>query len=125
MAHYLLANFDAQFSGLYREHVFLRHPKEPDVVKLSYSPLNLIESLVSTRQHLANNLGNKNTFTPADLKTGATRAEILAWFAAYRDLPLLRFHSLYSAITALKKTDNVDDKLLIAKLKSGGKNKCG
>jgi len=120
LAQYNLDTFDAQFSGLYREHEFLQHPKVPDAVKLGYSPLKLIESLVSTRHNLANDLGDKNIFTPADLKTGATRAEILSWLAPFRDLPLLRFHSLYSATSQLK-TDNIDDQLIIAKLESGCK----
>jgi len=110
-AHFIITSFYEQFFYVYREHGFLKHPKVPNVVKLSHSSLILIESQVSTRRHLANVLGNNNIFTPADLKNGATRAEILSWFTPYRDLPLLRFHSLYGATSQLK-IYNIDDDII-------------
>jgi len=75
-----------------------------------------------TRSHLANELGNDNIFTPTNLMTGATRAEILSWFMRYQDLPVLRFHSLYGAVSNKRLssgTNDFGDRKIFQKLKSG------
>jgi len=119
---YQITRFHSTFGDSYREHVFLQHPKVPDLVKQHQSPPMFIKSPSTILSNLANQLANENFFTPSDSMIGASRSEILAWFMGYKDVPVLRFHSLYNAISDerfLGVMDNTDDNRLMKKIRIG------
>ena len=98
-ANYHVANFDKAFQDAYREHVFLRHELVPKEVKQSQSGLILIDSAL-TDKRLKSESGLVH-FKPADIRKGASSAEILSWFDtdAYSGISVLRFHSLYDSFS--------------------------
>ena len=95
--HVQLKRFDGAFSGLYREHVFLRHPKVPETIKQSVSDLILIDNdLLKSHKDHSSFPKVKLTFRPKDLEHGATSEELLHWFKQWEDTKVLRFHSMYN-----------------------------
>jgi len=96
-----IKTFDQNFIDAYREHTFLKHPKVPQHVKDSTSPLYLIESSTSEKykdDHAMKLQDADKTFQPKDSE-GATKEEILEWFGTgeISQYKILRFHSLYKA----------------------------
>jgi len=124
-AFYKIDKFNAQFSGAYREHVFLEHPKVPDEVKRNQSRLIIIESPTTRISNLATKLTDAKLFTPSNLTMGASSVEIQSWFTGYRDVPVLKFHSLYDAISDGMFSDLVDDsqdKSILKRIQDGFKS---
>ena len=88
--------FDRTFHKQYREHSFLNNTKVPALVKRSISPLFLINSSISS--DFTSDEGSKlKVFQPADIQNGATIQEIENWLLPYKNVSVLRFHSLYGA----------------------------
>ena len=81
----------------YRESVFLRHPLVPQSVKTSVSPVMTI----TTGSH--SDVAHQNvTYTfIAKHAGGATPEEIIDWFGKFSNVSVLRFRSLYGAITRI------------------------
>ena len=104
-AFFCVDAFDAEFAGVYREHVFLQHAKVPAAVRASVSPIVLISSpLTSGQTRVSVPTHVDRQFEPAaeGLPTAAITAdEILRWFGDDGDLgrySVLRFRSLYNII---------------------------
>ncbi len=102
----MLTNFDAAFGNKYREHTFLTHPKVPELVKQSLSPVYRIDAYrapsfkrISTAAE--GSYDNPKVVRPANIRTGANSDEILQWFGAVTER-ILRFHSLYGAFSSFK-----------------------
>ena len=99
--YYKMTDFEEQLSGLYREHVFLQHKKVPVSVKTNRSEPILIDSALVPRR-LFNFAGGSTTprvFTPLNFSTGATLDEIVGWFQPFDEYSVLRFRSMYGAIS--------------------------
>ena len=92
---YRIARLDRQLS--YRESVFLRHPLVPKSVKTSVSP---VMTITTGRRSDVVHQNVTNTFT-AQHGDGATQQEIIDWFGKFSDVSVLRFRSLYGAITRI------------------------
>lgn len=86
--------FDESFRNLYREHVFLKHPKVPSEVKTSQSPCLLINSTSVASKNVSDDC---RILQPANLEDGATIEEMEKWFGPYQNVSVLHFHSLYGA----------------------------
>jgi hypothetical protein len=97
---YRISHLDKQFKGLYRESVFLRHPKVPDSILKSKSPLYFIASARATEivaKFSQDELGsNVKQLGPKNQTNGATSEEILEWFGK-EPSSILQMHSLYHA----------------------------
>ena len=89
---YSMAGFDQSFKDKYREHVFLRHPLVPTVLKKSNSKRNIIMTPpIKNKFNLDSTVTVK---TPKNVLLGATESEIMEWFGSKTE-SILRFHSLY------------------------------
>ena len=90
-----LRSFDAQFSGLYREHSFPRNRK---VRWIAARDVILINTTVYDRMTSSDDdVSISVYFQPANRTSGATEHEIRSWLVTYTDQPVIRFHSLYNA----------------------------
>ncbi len=115
-----ISTFDGKLKGLYREHMFLSHPKVPKSVKDSMSPTVLIGSK-DNLQKLPKDKKDKinKIFEPQDSDSGATESELIEWFGSksiYNDFSVLKLHSLYKAFKGFD--ENSD---LMKKINSGFK----
>ncbi len=105
-SHIRISTFDGKFSGLYREHMFLFHPKVPESITNSVSPTVLIGSqdiLQKLSDEEKNNKINK-IFEPQDFYNGASESEIMMWLgikSSYNKYSVLKFHSLYKSFQGL------------------------
>lgn len=96
-----IASFDQEFSGLYREHVFLLHAKVPDSVKRNQSG----EVLVCSGCLPSMIVGPKvQVLLASNTTSGPTEDELLAWFntGSLADFAVLRFHSLYGMFRSVE-----------------------
>ena len=91
---YKISKLDAVFGNMYREHVFLGHPKVPDSVKENMSVEYLILGDDKTVPRVKQSQSTK-ALTPRDVTKGATSDEITTWFAGVQE-SILNFHSLYA-----------------------------
>ena len=82
--------FDHAVGGRYREHVFLKHPKVPQTVKSSVSPMYYINYNLRNQKHI----DRSNTMFLCK-KESITDRDIMTWFEAENDYSVLRFHALY------------------------------
>ncbi len=110
-----ISTFDGVHKGMYREHMFLSHPKVPEAVKNSTSPTLLIGSK-EILQKLPMDKGRKiaQIFQPWDSKSGATESEIVTWFGSesvYNKYSVLKFHSLYKAFQGFDENSDYMKKL--------------
>ena len=119
--HLRISVFDGKFSGLYREHTFLSHPKVPNSVKKSVSP-TIVMSKINNAKTLSKGDVIK-TFKPKDTDKGATVYEILQWFgkgSKFSKYSVLKFTSLYNSFQALDET-NPKYNTILDKIKNGFK----
>ena len=79
----------------YRESIFLRHKLVPESVKSSVTPV--LKIFTGSNKATANQ-DKINAFTTQG-NNGATKKEIVDWFAQYSSVSVLRFHSLYDAFS--------------------------
>ena len=94
--YYNITQFNSQFA--YREHVFLQHPKVPDIIKQRHSlPMLIAPKELAT--DLQRQVEPNNVFSPSNFMSGATSSEIRSWFSSHSDWAVLRFHSLYDVIS--------------------------
>ena len=106
MALYSMSSFDKSFSGAYREHVFLSHDLVPESTRQSRSTMNYIAT-DNLRKLIPNLQDGIRKFSPKNMTTGATPAEIQQWFGKVRE-KLLVFHNLYGAFAGLAKTADTE-----------------
>jgi hypothetical protein len=102
----MLSSFDAQFSGKYREHTFLTHPKVPQSVKDSLSPFYRIKTesfpqFPAVTEAQDGTYDNPTILQPLDTTNGATSDEIRQWFGSVK-YRVIRFHSLYGAFAKFR-----------------------
>ena len=83
-------DFDRAVGDGYREHVFLKHPKVPQTVKSSVSPMYYINYNLKNQKHI----DSSNTIFLCK-KESITDRDIMTWFEAENDYSVLRFHALY------------------------------
>ena len=117
-----IKTLDKTFPDSYREHMFLKHPKVPESVKNSQSPVYLIESPFASQHKNDPTLRLLNidkTFKPKN-KEGATKDEIIEWFgnSEISKYKVLQFHSLYKAFDILQHQDGNFVKSLSSGLQS-------
>ncbi len=97
---YRVSDMDKHFPSKFRESVFLQHPKVPDIIKNSQSPLVFINTnvpyadLCKPIQEI-----ERLVCIPANPLKGATSAEIRRCLEPLNQYSILRFHSLYSAFS--------------------------
>lgn len=89
-----LKPFDEAFHELYREHVFLKHPKVPPEVSTQRSPCLFINSSLVASNNISDDC---RIFQPSNSEDGATIEEMEKWFGPYENVSVLHFHSLYGA----------------------------
>ena len=92
---YKISTFDEVFGDMYREHVFLGHPKVPDSVKEGLSDVYLIVGNNKTTPEIKHNFSTR-TLVPRNTTGGPTSDEIVDWFGGVTE-SILSFHSLYTA----------------------------
>ena len=111
--HYSIQDLDQVYGNSYRENVFLNHPKVPAEVKNSRTSLNIIMSkdIDELKMTIADDVSKHYT----DLKV--TDLEITSWFSRYRDVRVLRFHSLYYAFSHFR--DDVTNRRYRCKMMNG------
>jgi len=90
---YRIADLDRKLP--YRESLFLRHPRVPNSVKLSMSP---IFEIIPGKNSSVTRHNVSRTFIAKD-ESGASNDEIYDWFAEFSEVAVLRFRSLYGAFT--------------------------
>ena len=115
--HFHVKTFDAYFHGLYREHVFLSHPKVPASIKASISPLLTIKY----KQDNAG-VGNKtDTFVSSQPDLKPTATEIRRWFSSgwLGELSVLNFRSLNFELPRVEADDSWAKTLKLGIRKSG------
>ena len=109
--------FDAEFGGMYREHVFLGNEKVPDEILESQTRDFVVATMTEERVlKQTSQLLPPIRLVPNNRHQGATSEEIVQWFGDVDD-SLLCFKSLYSAFDRF--TDPSIDSEFKAKLERG------
>ncbi len=103
--HYKVQTFDQHFSGRYREHVFLDHPKVPDSIKSSAVRADTHLIMVDKVYNLIEVNDSIKLLMPKSSSRGASVEEIMSWFGAMEQEPVLRLHSLYGAFGGMGNMD--------------------
>ena len=94
-ALYHIQTFNRNFSNTYREHLFLSHPKVPNSIKSSVSPvIHIIKS--STKKNIDLLKANKTVISTRDA-INISAADIISWFeqGPLSKFHVLNFHSLH------------------------------
>ena len=118
-SYFYVKSFDAQLSGRYREHVFLRHPLVPETIKNSQSMEVLIETKDTRQRGLALGVNKQFLQTPQNLEQ-VSKNEIIDWFGRMTSsYSVLRFHSLYGiSVTAIKELSSEESNFIGKELKN-------
>ena len=108
--HLRVSVFHEKFSGLYREHKFLLHPKVPKTVKESVSPpIQIIQDTDAVNTTAKKqDLENIETFRSQNANQRASEQEIRKWFGPetkFAKYSVLQFASLYNAFETLDSAD--------------------
>lgn len=110
--YYNIAKLDGALP--YRESVFLQHPLVPESTKSSVSPVLKIvsgENQAVTRQDMEHVFVTKG-------RDGASKEEIVDWFARYSAVSVIHFQSLYDTFSSFKTLGNFGQKLKEGLIKS-------
>ena len=93
-ALYHVKSFDSHFSGQYREHAFLKHPKVPDTITGSISPK--IKIPIKNKKDDGGSALGDTIMIKTKNKDRIFAGDITSWFGKgpLSDLAVLRFHSL-------------------------------
>ena len=117
--YYRISSLDKTFKNLYRESVFLKHPKVPEAIQKSKSETFLIVSdqavqfVTKYQQKLPDNV---KQVMPKDRTNGASSQEVLSWWGS-EQASILLLHSLYHSFS---KFDDVNEQnLFISKIGEG------
>ena len=94
-AHFHVQTFDDHFAGMYRENVFLNHPKVPKAIKTSISPKIRMLKNSSMR-----NMSTSDFVVVTDDSDNIFASHIKSWFdgTPLGEFSVLNFESLYSNI---------------------------
>ena len=94
-AHFHVQAFDEHFDGMYRENVFLNHPKVPKAIKTSISPKIRI-----VKKSLLGNASTSDIVIVTDNSEKILATHIKSWFdsSPLADFSVLNFDSLYFSI---------------------------
>ena len=106
---YKISNFDSQFGGLYREHVFLKNSMVPEGVKHSQSDTIVIEGATGTEKTQSKPEPGTPVATFSPSQPGqTTRNELFSWLATepFSKISVLHFHSLYGDWSSLVSGDS-------------------
>ena len=95
-AHFHVQTFDEHFDGMYRENVFLNHPKVPEAIKTSISPKIRI-----LNKGLMRNMSSSDIAFSTGDSDNISATHIKSWLdgSPLRDFSVLNFDSLYLNIT--------------------------
>jgi hypothetical protein len=105
-----MKTFDETFENKYREHVFLEHDLVPIEVKMSLSPVYLIDSPGSQRKESV-----QKDVIKLEVKSDVKESELRHWFMGNTSLySVLRFHSLYINLNQSERVREFKQKLLNA-----------
>ena len=91
-AHFHVETFHKYFDGMYRENVFLSHPKVPEAIKASISPRIRI-----LKKSLMKNVSSSDFIIGTDDGKSILATHIKSWLGGreLRDFSVLNFDSLY------------------------------
>ena len=91
-AHFHVQTFHEYFEGMYRENVFLNHPKVPMAIKTSISPMIRI-----LKKSFFRNVSTSDMIIVAHDPENISPTQIKSWFASSPliDFSILNFDSLY------------------------------
>ena len=91
-AHFHVETFHKYFDGMYRENVFLSHPKVPEAIKASISPKIRI-----LKKSLMKNVSSSDFIIGTDDGKSILATHIKSWLGGreLRDFSVLNFDSLY------------------------------
>ena len=89
-SHFLISHLNRHFEDMWKEHVFLDHPKVSEKIIKSITEVHLIEN--DKVKNLGLNVSSDVVRHPSD---DVTDYDIADWFSS--DMYVLRFHSLYHA----------------------------
>ena len=94
--------FDKHFRPLYKEHSFLTNPLVPDKIKTSMSNLLLINSsmYINHAPGFQKIPYPELVLQPRNITMGAQIEEIDKWLKPYEDTSVIKFHSLYGALSS-------------------------
>ena len=116
-----LSALKAEFAGYYREASFLSHPLASAALAKAQAAAGGVEAApptlfidVDEEWRLVPPSSAALVLTPADMRRGATDAEVVGWLAPYANAPLLEMGDLAGRLAAHRESDQDDGKAAAA-----------
>ena len=110
-----------EFAGYYREASFLSHPLASAALAQAQAAAGGVEAApptlfidVDEEWRLVPPPSDALVLTPADMRRGATDAEVVGWLAPYANAPLLEMGDLAGRLAAHRESDPDDGKVAVA-----------